>query len=125
MLWVIKKIYKIAGNLYWKVFGGFALSLIWIAIGSVFLISIAGFPIALKCFKIAFFVFKPFGKQVVTVFDSPIISLLWDSTFGAVLGIIAVLGAITALPWIITAPLSLQWIKIAKVSLFPFSSFIK
>lgn len=125
MLWVMKKVYRFIGNLYWKIFGGFALSLIWFALGLIMLVTVVGFPVAVKCFKVGYFVFKPFGKQVVTVFDRPIGQLLWAVSAGAVMGGIAVIGALTAAVGLITAPLSVQWIKVARVSVFPFSSYMR
>ncbi len=125
MKWALKKIYRIAGNAYWKIFGGFALSLIWFALGIVLIVSVVGLTWGVKCIKIGIFVFKPFGKQAVAVFDRPLADTLWAMTFGAVLGTVAVIGALTSAVVLITAPLSVQWLKVAKVSLFPFSTYVR
>lgn len=125
MLWAIKKIYRIAGNAYWKIFGGFALSLVWFALGAVLIVSVVGLTWGIKCVRVGIFVFKPFGKQAVVVFDSPVADALWAISFGALLGTVAVLGAITSLVGLITAPLCFQWLKVARVSMFPFSSYIR
>lgn len=125
MKWALKKIYRIAGNAYWKIFGGFALSLIWFALGIVLIVSVVGLTWGIKCIKIGIFVFKPFGKQAVAVFDKPLADTLWAMTFGAVLGTVAVIGALTSAVVLITAPLSVQWLKVAKVSLFPFSTYVR
>lgn len=125
MKWALKKIYRIAGNAYWKIFGGFALSLIWFALGIVLIVSVVGLTWGIKCIKIGIFVFKPFGKQAVAVFDRPLADTLWAMTFGAVLGTVAVIGALTSAVVLITAPLSVQWLKVAKVSLFPFSTYVR
>lgn len=125
MRWAVKKLYRIAGNAYWKIFGGFALSLVWFALGLALIVSVAGLTIGIRCIKVGIFVFKPFGKQAVTVFDKPLTDILWAVTFGALLGLIAVIGALTSLLGVITMPLSVQWIKVARVSLFPFSTYVK
>ena len=125
MRWVLKKIYRIAGNAYWKIFGGFALSLIWFVLGALFILSVIGINFGVRCVRTGIFVFRPFGKQTVTVFDKPVADTLWALTAGAVLGVVSVLGALTSLVGIVTAPLSLQWIKVARVSLFPFSTYVR
>lgn len=125
MKWALKKLYRIAGNAYWKIFGGFAFSLIWFALGALLILSVVGMDWGVKCIRVGIFVFKPFGKQAVAVFDRPLADALWTLTFGAALGTVAVLGALTSLLGILTAPLCVQWLKVARVSLFPFSSYIR
>lgn len=125
MSWAVRKLYRIAGNAYWKIFGGFALSLVWFALGAVLIVSVAGLAVGIRCIKVGIFVFKPFGKQAVTVFDKPLSDFLWAITFGLALGVIAVIGALTSLLGLITAPLCVQWIKVARVSLFPFSTYVR
>lgn len=125
MRWALKKIYRIAGNAYWKIFGGFALSLIWFALGLALIVSVVGLAWGIKCIKVGVLVFKPFGKQTVTVFDRPVADALWALTFGAPLGTVAVIGALSSLLVPVAAPLSVQWLKVAKASLFPFSTYLK
>lgn len=125
MRWALKKIYRIAGNAYWKIFGGFALSLIWFALGIVLIVSVVGLALGIKCIKVGIFVFKPFGKQAVAVFDRPLADALWALSFGWILGAVAVMGAITSMVVLVTAPLCVQWLKVAKVSLFPFSTYVR
>lgn len=125
MRWALKKLYRIAGNTYWKIFGGFAFSLVWFALGAVLVLSVVGLALGVKCVRVGIFVFKPFGKHAVTVFDRPVADTLWALTLGVPLGIISAAGALTSLLGLITAPLCVQWLKVAKVSLFPFSTYMK
>lgn len=125
MRWALKKIYRIAGNAYWKIFGGFLLSLIWFALGLALIASVVGLAWGIRCVRVGIFVFKPFGKQAVTVFDRPLADAAWALTFGIVLGTVAVIGALSSLLVPIAAPLSIQWIKVAKTSLFPFSTYLR
>ena len=125
MRWVLKKLYRIAGNAYWKIFGGFLLSLIWFALGLALIASVVGLAWGIRCVRVGIFVFKPFGKQAVTVFDRPLADAVWALTFGVVLGTVAVIGALSSLLVPIAAPLSVQWIKVAKASLFPFSTYLR
>lgn len=125
MRWAAKKVYRIIGNAYWKIFGGFALSLIWFALGIALILSVFGLALGIKCLRIGVFVFKPFGKQSVVAFDRPLADALWAVTLGIPLGLIAVIGALTSLLGLVTAPLSLQWIKVARASVFPFSTYVR
>ena len=125
MRWALKKLYRIAGNAYWKIFGGFLLSLIWFALGLALIASVVGLAWGIRCVRVGLFVFKPFGKQAVTVFDRPLADAVWALTFGVVLGTVAVIGALSSLLVPIAAPLSVQWIKVAKTSLFPFSTYLR
>ncbi len=125
MRWALKKLYRIAGNAYWKIFGGFLLSLIWFALGLALIASVVGLAWGIRCVRVGIFVFKPFGKQAVTVFDRPLADAVWALTFGIVLGTVAVIGALSSLLVPIAAPLSVQWIKAAKTSLFPFSTYLR
>lgn len=125
MVWALKKIYRIAGNAYWKIFGGFAMSLIWFVLGIALIVSVAGIAWGVKCIRVGIFVFKPFGKQAVVVFDRPVADALWAVSFGALLGFVSVLGALASLVGLVTAPLCVQWIKVARVSVFPFSSYVR
>lgn len=125
MRWALKKLYRIAGNAYWKIFGGFLLSLIWFSLGLALIASVVGLAWGIRCVRVGIFVFKPFGKQAVTVFDRPLADAVWALTFGVVLGTVAVIGALSSLLVPIAAPLSVQWIKVAKTSLFPFSTYLR
>lgn len=125
MRWALKKLYRIAGNAYWKIFGGFLLSLIWFVLGLALIASVVGLAWGIRCVRVGIFVFKPFGKQAVTVFDRPLADAVWALTFGIVLGTVSVIGALSSLLVPIAAPLSVQWIKVAKTSLFPFSTYLR
>lgn len=125
MRWAVKKLYRIAGNAYWKIFGGFALSLIWFALGVALIVSVVGLTWGIRCVRVGIFVFRPFGKQTVVVFERPVADALWALTFGVVLGAVAVAGALASLLGLITAPLCVQWLKVARVSMFPFSTYVR
>ena len=125
MRWAVKKVYRMIGNAYWKIFGGFAISLVWFALGLFLILSVFGLALGIKCIRIGLFVFRPFGKQSVVVFDRSMSDALWAVTFGVPLGLLAVAGALTSLLGLVTAPLFLQWIKVARASVFPFSTYIR
>lgn len=122
MRFVLKKI----GNIIWKILGGAAYSAIWIVLGIAFTLSIIGFPLGLKCYKIGRLIWKPFGKSIVLgVARYPIINTLWASTVGMLLGIVTLVPILATALTIVGLPLSKQWIKVAKVTFFPFGTIIK
>ena len=112
---------KFAGNLYWKLFGGVALCVIWFALGAIAAATIVGAPFAAAFFRIGRFVYKPFGKRVVIVPSSPVLGILWAATGGTVVGVISVVAALLSAATVVALPIALQWIKVAVVSVFPFS----
>lgn len=117
---------KKIGNIIWKIFGGAAYSAAWIIFGVVLTLTIIGFPLAIKCFKIGRLIWKPFGKHIVLgVVRYPISNLLWAMTLGLVLGIVTLLPVFLTAITIVGLPLTKQWIKVAKVTFFPFGTYIK
>lgn len=83
---------KWIGNIFWLIFGGLVLGILWGLAGLLLCITIIGIPFGIQCFKIASFVFTPFGRQVEG-FGGPgscLLNLLWILFFW--LGIGAVLS---------------------------------
>lgn len=109
------------GNIYWKLFGGVALCVMWFALGIVAALTVVGAPLAASFFRAGLFVYKPFGKRVAVVPSEPLVGVLWAATGGTVFGMIAVIAALLSAVTVAAAPLALQWIKVAVVCVFPFS----
>lgn len=111
------------GNLLWIILFGLLFSLAWIIVGLILCITIIGIPLGLKCFKIAGFVFAPFGKSVDISFDEhPVANIIWMIFTGweSFLGCIGI-GILLCIT-IIGIPFAKQWFKIAKLSLMPFGA---
>ena len=125
MWWAIKKAFRFAGNFYWKVFGGFFLSLLWYAVGIVMLFSVIGFPVSIECFRIGWLNYKPFGKDFALVFDRPVLSVLWLLTFGWAIGLISLVNALISSLTVVGLPLVGQWFKVCRLAFFPFCSVWK
>lgn len=122
MRFVLKKI----GNIVWKLFGGIAFSVLWYALGVVFTLSVFGFPLAMSCFRVGRLVWKPFGKgTVIALTEYPLSNIVWGFSIGLLLGFLALSSCIVTAVTIIGLPLSKQWLKVAKVSVFPFGVYIK
>lgn len=122
MVWAVKKVIKMLGNFYWKIFGGIFLATLWAILGITLMFSVVGFPIALDCFKIAYVNYKPFGKKIILVPDRIFASIVWLLSIGWILGIISLVNALISCATLIGLPLVGQWLKVCKLALFPFCS---
>lgn len=120
MVWAIKKILKIAGNFYWKIFGGIFIAGIWFFVGFVLLFTVIGFPYSLQCFRISWLVYKPFGKDVVLITNHPFASVIWFFGIGWILGSICIFNAVLSCATIAGFPLVKQWLKVCRLAFFPF-----
>ncbi|MDO4535499.1 MAG: YccF domain-containing protein [Clostridium perfringens] len=115
------------GNILWFILGGFANALGWLVIGCLWCITIIGIPIGLQCFKMASLQFAPFGKEVVTVNDSPenlILNILWLIFGGLALAMANLVSAFCLAITIVGIPFAIQALKMAKLSLMPFGKEI-
>lgn len=120
MVWILRKIFKIAGNFYWKIFGGIFLASIWFVLGFILLFTVVGFPYSMQCFRISWLTYKPFGKNLVLISNHRIASFLWFVSIGWILGSISVLNAILSCATIVGFPLLGQWLKVCRLAFFPF-----
>lgn len=120
MRWFAKKAFRIAGNVYWKIFGGIFVAGIWLAVGLALMFSVVGFPLSLECFRIGWLAYKPFGKSVVLIVKRPIASFLWLISFGWIIGSVCIVNAIVSCATLVGFPLALQWLKICRLAFFPF-----
>lgn len=53
-------------NILWFIFGGFIAGMLWLLAGVLLAITIIGLPYAGAAWRIAGFVFWPFGKEIVS-----------------------------------------------------------
>lgn len=116
---------NLLGNIIWIIFGGLAAAMGYVLGGLVLCLTIVGIPFGLQCFKIAWFVLRPFGlKAVSTPSSLGCLSLLLNIIWMLCGGLIAALthllfGALLCLT-IIFIPFGLQHFKLIEVSLMPF-----
>lgn len=119
-------ILKFIGNFFWKLFGGVAYTAVWFFFAITLSLTIIGYPLGLRCFKIGYLVWKPFGKNVVLSIERyPISNIIWGLTAGLVLGLASFISGILFALSIFGLPLSKQWFKVSKLSFFPFGAYIK
>ncbi|MEG1609162.1 MAG: YccF domain-containing protein, partial [Clostridia bacterium] len=91
MKWIFRSAMRFVGNLYWKIFGGILLWVVWFLVATAFAISVIGFPFSLQLYRISWVAFRPFGKQVVVVPDHLVWSILWFFSFGMFVGMFCVI----------------------------------
>lgn len=119
-------ILKVIGNFFWKIFGGIPLAFIWGVLGLGLSLTILAYPLGVRCFRIAYLVWKPFGKEVALAVDRyPISNILWGISLGMVLGVSAFISGVIFSLSIVGIPIGRQWFKVSKVSIFPFGAYIK
>ena len=114
------------GNILWVILGGFLVALAWLIAGIILCITIIGIPAGVQCFKIAGFVFLPFGKQINYGghTGSLILNVLWILLFGWELAIGSLIPGIIFCITIIGIPFGKQYFKLAKLGLMPFGTTI-
>ena len=111
------------GNILWFAFGGIWLGLSWVMAGLLCCCTIVGIPFGVACFRIAGFLFCPFGKKLVPTGDAglgtAIFNILWIVFAGFWLALgSAVLGVAYCLT-IIGIPWGIACFNIAQVSFAP------
>ena len=55
---------RLIGNIFWFLFGGLLLMLMWGLLGVLLCITIVGIPLGLQCFKFARLSLFPYGTKV-------------------------------------------------------------
>lgn len=115
-------------NIIWLIFAGFWLWLAYLALGLLACITIIGIPIGVAMFRMANYVFWPFGRTVVARPDAGAGSVIGNVIWALVAGIPIIVGhAVTAFAQAITIigiPLAIANLKIIPISLFPYGKMI-
>jgi uncharacterized membrane protein YccF (DUF307 family) len=115
------------GNLIWIVFGGLVSALLWFIAGVLCCISLVGIPFGIQCFKIASFIFWPFGRDVEVGgfgIGGLLGNILWLILFGWELAFTHLAIGLVFCITIIGIPFGRQHLKLAKLALIPFGARI-
>ena len=115
------------GNIIWIVFGGLIAAILWFVAGLICCITFIGIPFGIQCFKIASFVFSPFGRDVeIRGFGigSLIGNIIWILLLGWELCLYHLIAGLLLCITIIGIPFGKQHFKLARLSLVPFGSKI-
>lgn len=115
------------GNIIWIVFGGLIAAILWFIAGVICCITFIGIPFGIQCFKIASFVFSPFGRDVeIRGFGigSLIGNIIWILLLGWELCLYHLVAGLLLCITIIGIPFGKQHFKLTRLSLVPFGSKI-
>ncbi len=116
---------KFIANSMWKIVGGLFLALFWTAVAVALSLTLIGFPIALKCYRIAYFAWKPFGRSgVVSIVKHPVFNIVWGLTVGLFFLMFSIFWVALLSITIIGLPFAYQWLKVMRVTIFPFGVVI-
>ncbi len=122
----MKYVVSYIGNFFWKIIGGVWLAIFWGLIGTVFALTIVGFPLAVKVYKIAWVSWKPSSRRVaINIERHLVLNLLWTLVVGWLILPFFLISMIVLIVSVFGLPLLYQWVKVLKVCLFPFGAIIK
>ena len=116
---------NLLGNIVFFIFGGFLIFLGYLLGGLILCLTIIGIPFGFQCFKLAFGVLAPFGREVRQTEPPPgciriVMNVIWIILPGIELAIAhLILAAFFALT-IIGIPIAAQHIKLIPLALVPF-----
>lgn len=118
-------------NILWLILGGFVAGCAWLLGGAILALTIVGLPWAFSAWRIAGFVFWPFGREIVsrealtgesdlgTGCLGMILNIAWFIFAGWWIALIHVLTAIAEAITIIGIPFALKDIQLAQLALAP------
>mgnify|MGYP005774336275 FL=1 len=122
----MEKFFRIVGNVFWIIFGGIWLALIWGIYGIALCLSSVGIPFGVKCFKLAAFSFLPKRKKVILDYRShPVANILWLIFVGWQMLLLYLIFGVANCVSILGIPKGVQCFKIMKLALFPFGASVK
>lgn len=113
---------KTLGNVLWVVLGGFFWSISTFILSFLCFATVILFPFGIQLYKLAKFIFWPFGKQVVDVnvtIGKEILNVFWLILLGWEIALLYFLYALLLFITFIGAPFGMQYLKIARFALLP------
>ena len=121
---------KTLGNIFWLLFGGIIIAVIYYIVGLLLCITIIGIPFGIQLFKMGTYSLWPFGHELVYGPQEPGCITLFMDVLWIMLGWweIAILHCIFGLFFLITIvgiPFGIQHFKMAFASLIPFGKEIR
>lgn len=123
-------------NLLWLLCGGFFAGIAWLIGGCVLAVTVVGLPWSFAAWRIASFVFWPFGREIVdraayTGEANPvsgclgvILNIIWFLFAGWYIALIHVFSAILEAITIIGIPFAFKDIQLAQLALAPVGKMV-
>ncbi len=117
---------RFIANIFWMIFGGIWLALLWLICGIILCVTIVGIPFGIQCFKMARLSLAPYGKKVDLNFsEHPIANTVWAVFGGWIIAIIYFFAGLLNCITIFGIPRGIQCFKLMKLAFFPFGADIK
>ncbi|RFS21839.1 YccF domain-containing protein [Chitinophaga silvatica] len=113
------------GNIIWLIFGGFISFIQYMLAGFVLCLTIIGIPFGLQCFKIAFFILLPFGREIRHMPSSvgclsTILNIIWAISAGLGIALTHFFFGLLLTLTIIGIPFARQHFKLMSLAFTPF-----
>ena len=116
---------KVISNVFWILFGGLWLAILWGMCGVLLCMTVIGIPFGVQCFKIAGLAFLPYGRRVkVSIKKHPVANILWLIIGGWEMAIAHLFFGILSCITIIGISRGLQCFKLMKIAFLPFGAEI-
>ena len=123
-------------NILWLVFGGFVSGCLWLLGGAILAVTIVGMPWAAAAWRIAGFVFWPFGREVVdreaysgesdagTGCLGLFLNIVWFVFAGWYIALSHIVAAVFEAVTIIGIPFAFKDIQLAQLALAPIGKMV-
>ena len=117
------------GNIFWLIFGGLLIALVYYLVGILMCITIVGIPFGLQLFKLGTYSLWPFGHDLVDGPREPgcvsvVMNLLWVLLGWWEIALLHLFFGVLFCITIVGLPLGLQHFKMVLGSIFPFGKTI-
>jgi uncharacterized membrane protein YccF (DUF307 family) len=117
-------------NILWFIWGGWLSGLLWLFGGAILAITIVGLPWAFAAWRIAGFVFWPFGKKIVSRHElghsdlgtgpiGAVMNIVWFIFAGWYIALSHLIIAVTEAISIIGIPFALKDLQLAQLAFAP------
>lgn len=118
------------GNIFWLIFGGIIIAIIYYIVGLLMCITIIGIPFGIQLFKFGTFSLWPFGHQLVDGPNQPgcvsiVMNLIWILLGWWEIALLHLAFGLLFCVTIVGIPLGLQHFKLALSSIFPFGKEVQ
>ena len=118
------------GNIFWLIFGGIIIAVIYYIVGLLMCITIIGIPFGAQLFKLGTYALLPFGHQLVDGPGEPgclsiVMNLIWILLGWWEIALLHLFCGLLFCVTIVGIPLGLQHFRMALSSIFPFGKEIQ
>lgn len=121
---------KLIGNIFWLIFGGLLIALIYYIVGLLMCITLIGIPFGLQLFKFGTYSLWPFGHELVDRPGEPgcvsaVMDLIWILFGWWEISILHLVFGLIFCITIVGIPFGLQHFKMILPTIFPFGKEIR